>query len=234
MNLYLIPSVLAPETAMKCITPQIFDVVKNVDTFLVEELRTARRYISSLKTGVVIDNLNFEILDKGTKQEIIEPFLAICKAKNKDVGVISEAGCPGVADPGAVAVKIAHKLGIKVVPLVGPSAILMALMGSGFSGQSFAFSGYLPISKADRLRGIQNLERLATQTYQTQIFMETPFRNNHLLTDILATCHANTKLCIAADITGTTEFIQTKTIENWRKSFPDLNKMPTIFLFGNS
>jgi 16S rRNA (cytidine1402-2'-O)-methyltransferase len=151
------------------------------------------------------------------------------KAGN-DVGLMSEAGCPGVADPGADIVNKAHQLGIKVVPLVGPSAVLLALMASGFNGQSFTFHGYLPIDKAERSRKIKELENIALKNHQTQLFIETPFRNNPMLEEILRTAASQTRLCIACNITGADEFIQTKTIAAWRKQVPDLHKKPTIFL----
>lgn len=232
MKLYLIPTVLAPDTQLQVLPPHIFEAVKNIDAYFVEELRTARRCIGSLRTGRVIDELEFSILDKKSNEIFTEAQLLLWKNADKNVGVLSEAGCPGVADPGALAVKIAHKLGIEVVPLVGPSSILLALMSSGFSGQSFAFHGYLPIDRPDRIKAIAKLVRLANTEGQTQIFMETPFRNNHLLGDVLAIENLEMKLCVATDITDKTQFIKTKTINEWRKEVPDLHKKPTIFLLS--
>jgi 16S rRNA (cytidine1402-2'-O)-methyltransferase len=231
MKLYLIPTNLAPE-ANNTLTPQIFEAVKNIDAYFVEELRTARRFIGSLKIGKVIDNIEFQILDKKTSEIVIESRLKRWQSEGKDVGVMSEAGCPAVADPGALAVKIAHRLGIEVMPLVGPSSILLALMGSGFSGQSFAFHGYLPIDRPDRIKGLAKLARLANEN-QTQIFMETPFRNNQVLEDILANVNGEMKLCIATDITDKQQFIKTLSINQWKKTIPDLHKKPTIFLLSN-
>lgn len=231
MKLYLIPTNLAPE-ANHTLTPQIFDAVKNIDAYFVEELRTARRFIGSLKIGKVIDNIEFQILDKKTSEIVIESRLKRWQSEDKDVGVMSEAGCPAVADPGALAVKIAHRLGIEVIPLVGPSSILLALMGSGFSGQSFTFHGYLPIDRPDRIKGLAKLVRLASEN-QTQIFMETPFRNNQVLEDILANVNGEMKLCIATDITDKQQFIKTLSINQWKKTIPDLHKKPTIFLLSN-
>jgi 16S rRNA (cytidine1402-2'-O)-methyltransferase len=231
MKLYLIPTVLAPDTQNHVLPPDIFEAVKNIDAFFVEELRTARRFIGSLKIGKVIDDIDFQILDKKTSDLVVESKLKRWQSEGKDVGVLSEAGCPGVADPGASAVKIAHKLGIEVMPLVGPSSILMALMGSGFSGQSFAFSGYVPIDRADRIKTLLKLAKLSSEN-QTQIFMETPFRNNQVLEDILANVHGEQKLCIAANITDKQQFIKTLTINQWKKTKPDLYKIPTIFVFG--
>jgi 16S rRNA (cytidine1402-2'-O)-methyltransferase len=151
-----------------------------------------------------------------------------------DVGLMSEAGCPGIADPGAEIVEKAHRMGIKVVPLVGPSSILLALIASGFNGQSFTFHGYLPIDKVDRAKKIRELENLSIKNEQTQLFIETPFRNNPMLEEILKTCNPKTRLCIACDITAETEFIQTKTIAEWQKKVPELHKRPTIFLIYHS
>jgi 16S rRNA (cytidine1402-2'-O)-methyltransferase len=228
-TLFLIPSVLAPDTEDKVITPQIREVLSKTQYYLVENVRTARRFISSLKTGQVIEQLTFFELDKNTPQIILEknfwPLL-----KGHDMGVLSEAGCPGVADPGAAAVALAHRKGIQVVPLVGPSSILLALMGSGFSGQSFTFHGYLPIDKAARAKAIKTLEKDAALKKQTQIFMETPFRNDSFLTDLLQTCNPDTLLCIAANVTGEGELIKTRTIKEWRNNKPALQKIPVIYL----
>ncbi len=229
--LYLIPNILAAETQFSVLPNQILEAIKTTNHFFVEELRTTRRFISSLKTGRVIEEMNFEILDKNSKHSEIEPILKNWFSQNLPVGIISEAGCPGVADPGALAVKIAHQLGVKVVPLVGPSSILMALMASGFSGQSFTFHGYLPINKADKLLAMKNLHRNA-MTGTSQIFMETPFRNNTIFNDLCQNLPNDTQLCIAADITSEAEFIQTKSIAQWKTKPVDLHKKPTIFIIG--
>lgn len=234
MKLFLIPTTLASETAQTVLSPQIKEVIAHTDYYLVENVRTARRFISELKTGKVIDELTFEILDKDSKPEDIQKTFKNWQKSGKDIGIMSEAGCPGVADPGAVAVKIAHQLGIQVVPLVGPSSILLGLMASGFSGQSFAFHGYLSIDKNSRAKQILQLEKEASQKQQTQIFMETPFRNNQFLEDLLTICAGSTFLCIAANVTAADEFIQTKTIAEWRKVKPDLHKKPTMFLLSVS
>jgi 16S rRNA (cytidine1402-2'-O)-methyltransferase len=228
-KLFLIPTVLAENTAGEVITPQIRDVILNLDYYLVENIRTARRFISSLKLGIAIDPLNFEILDKKTRgqelERIMQPIL-----QGKDVGVMSEAGCPGIADPGSSAVTWAHQKGIHVVPLSGPSSMFLALMGSGFNGQSFAFHGYLPIDKKDRLQAIRQLEAESAAKNRTQIFMETPFRNNPLLEDLKQTLNSGTRLCIARNITAKDEFIQTKTIAEWKKHTLDLHKVPVVFV----
>lgn len=227
MTLFLIPTILAPDTQETVLPPQIKAVVSELNVFFVEELRTARRFISSLKLNKVIDDITFYELNKDTPHD---QTLAQLKKLKTDAGIISEAGCPGVADPGSVAVGYAHKLGHKVVPLVGPSSILMALMASGFNGQSFTFNGYLPIDKQLRIKSLKDLEQLAKKKQQTQIFMETPFRNNQLLEDVLQNLNPETLLCIACNVTATDEFIKTLRVKDWRKSKPDLHKKPTIFL----
>ena len=228
-KLYLIPNVLAENTAQQIISPQVKEVIKNTQHFLVEDLRTARRYISSLKLGLTIEELRLEILDKKTKEHQIKDLMKPV-FQGKDIGVISEAGCPGIADPGALAVAFAHQKGIQVVPLSGPSSMFLALMGSGFNGQSFAFVGYIPIDKKARVEAIKELERDSIKHHRTQIFMETPFRNNHLLEDLKNSLHPNTKLCIAKNLTAKDEWIQSKTIAEWKKTKVDLHKVPTVFL----
>ncbi len=228
-KLFLIPNVLADNTAHYVISPQVQDVIAHTKIFLVENLRSARRYISSLKLGVNLEEVHMEILDKGTPPESINRLMQPLM-NGADIGVISEAGCPGIADPGALAVAYAHLKEIQVVPLSGPSSMFLALMGSGFSGQSFAFHGYLPIDKKDRSAAIKKLEAESLREKRAQIFMETPFRNNQLLEDLLATLNPNTKLCIAKNITGSDEMILTKTANEWKKLPLDLHKIPTVFI----
>lgn len=228
-KLFLIPNVLAENTAQSIISPQIKEVIKHTKVYLVENLRTARRYISSLKLGVNIEELHFEILDKKTSSEQINRLMQPLH-NGADIGVISEAGCPGIADPGAIAVSYAHSRGIQVVPLSGPSSMFMALMASGFSGQSFAFHGYLPIDKKEKSAVLRKLEVESSKEYRAQIFMETPFRNNQLMKDLLEILNPQTKLCVAKNITGSDEFILTKTIAEWKKIPIDLHKVPTVFL----
>lgn len=230
-KLFLIPTVLAPDTASKVLSPQIREVIGQTEHFFAENLRTARRFISDLQIGRPIPELSFYLLDKDTPIEETRNNLQVV-LEGKDAGVLSEAGCPGVADPGAVAVGLAHQMGIPVVPLVGPSSILLALMASGFSGQSFVFHGYLPIDKAERAKAIRQLEREAKTRHQTQIFMETPFRNNQLLQDILQQSQGDTLLCIACNLTAPDEMIRTLSVRDWKKQTPDLHKKPSIFLFG--
>ncbi len=232
-QLFLIPSVIAPETAERVLPPQVLEVLGRLNYFLAENLRTSRRFISSLKLGRSIDQLQFEVLDKRTAQQALATLMAPLR-EGEDVGILSEAGCPGVADPGALAVAYAHQHGIPVVPLVGPSSFLLALMASGFSGQSFVFHGYLPINKASRQKAIRQLEKQASQQRQTQIFMETPFRNDSLLRDVLSQCSPSTLVCIAKDITGPNEFIKTQTVQWWRQHVPALHKVPVVFLFSSS
>lgn len=227
--LYLIPNVLAENTANQVITPQVKEVIKNTSHYLVEDLRTARRYISSLKLGITIEDLKMGILDKKTKEHQIKELMGPV-FQGQDIGVISEAGCPGIADPGALAVAFSHQKGIQVIPLSGPSSMFLALMASGFNGQSFAFLGYIPIDKKARTEAIKQIENDSMKYFRTQIIMETPFRNNHLLEDLMNTLHPGTKLCIAKNITGTDEYIQSKTIADWKKIKVDLHKVPTVFL----
>lgn len=228
-KLFLIPTVLAADTAGAVISPQIKDVVSHIDHYLVENIRTARRFISSLKLGIAIDPLQFEVLDKKTSrpelERIMQPLF-----KGIDMGVMSEAGCPGIADPGSAAVAFAHHKGIQVVPLSGPSAMFLALMGSGFNGQSFAFHGYLPIDKKARQLAIRQLESESATSNRTQIFMETPFRNNVIFDDLKQFLHPNTLLCIAKNITAQDEMIQTKPISEWKKTTLDLHKVPVVFV----
>jgi len=228
-KLYLIPTPLSENSLNKMITEEMKDIILSLKYFLAENIRTSRRFISSLKLGIKIEDLHFDTLDKKTSEKVIQRLCAPL-LKGKDMAVLSEAGCPGIADPGNLAVSFAHYHNIEVVPLVGPSAIFMALMASGLNGQSFVFHGYLPIDKPRRTKAIKLLEKDAINKKQTQIFMETPYRNDHLMEDILKNCQPFIKLCIARDITGTDELIKTKTIADWRKSKPSLRKMPTVFL----
>lgn len=230
-TLFLIPTILAEGTAQQVLSPQITEVLGTLDYFFAEELRTARRFVSGLRLGRVIEDLTFYELNKKTPESDTSSQLRRLPA-GKDIGVLSEAGCPGVADPGAVAVRIAHQLGMKVVPLVGPSSILLALMASGLNGQSFAFHGYLPIDQAARRKALLFLEKEVQELNQTQIFMETPFRNNHMMQTILEACQPETRLCVASNLTAPEEYIKTQTIRQWKTQKIDLHKQPTIFLLG--
>ena len=228
-KLFMIPTVLAENTAHWVISPQVKEVIANTKIFLVENPRSARRYISSLKLGITIEELQFEVLDKDTPPEQVSR-LMMPLLNGADIGVISEAGCPGIADPGALAVAYAHQKGIQVVPISGPSSMFLALMGSGFSGQSFAFHGYLPIDKKERAVALKKLEQESVREKRAQLFMETPFRNNQLLADALAFLSPQTKLCIAKNLTAADELIQTKTIADWKNHPIDLHKVPTVFI----
>jgi 16S rRNA (cytidine1402-2'-O)-methyltransferase len=228
-TLYLIPVPLAEEASDKSFTPFLTDTVNSIKEYIVENEKTARRFLKEAGLKTPQSELIIHDYGKHNRADGTADFFKGLQA-GSDVGLMSEAGCPGVADPGAEIVEKAHRMGIKVVPLVGPSSILLALMASGFSGQSFAFHGYLPIEKADRSKRIRELENLSERNDQTQIFIETPFRNNPLLEEILKTAHPKTRLCIACDLTSATEFVQTKTIAEWQKRIPELHKRPAIFL----
>jgi 16S rRNA (cytidine1402-2'-O)-methyltransferase len=229
-TLYLIPTLLADETAQQVLPSVIQDVIHKTDAYFVENVRSARRFISGLKTGRVIDETTFFDLDKDTPPADTRRQIQELTERKRNAGVLSEAGCPGVADPGAVVVGMAHSLGWRVEPLVGPSSILLALMASGMSGQSFIFHGYLPIERQDRARAIRHLEKEAQQRQQTQIFMETPYRNDALFADLLANCQPNTRLCVACNLTAPDAFVRTMTVREWKAQVPDLRKKPTVFL----
>lgn len=227
-TLYLIPVPLAEDAAHKTFTPYLVEVINQIDTYIVENSKTARKFLK--EAGLKTPQKDLIVHDYGKHNRgDVKLFFNELKA-GKDVGLMSEAGCPGVADPGAEIVAEAHKLNIKVVPLVGPSSILLALMASGFNGQSFVFWGYLPIDKVQRAKRIKDLDFSAARYKQTQIFIETPFRNNQLLAEVLASCKPNTQLCIACNLSAADEFIKTQSIYNWRRDEIDLHKKPTVFL----
>ncbi|HVD97390.1 MAG TPA: SAM-dependent methyltransferase [Cytophagaceae bacterium] len=228
-KLYLIPTVLAEHTAENVLSPQIREIILHTDFYFAEELRTARRFISSLKTGKPIESLTMFELNKDTSKDTFrKDFDSIPQGVN--IGILSEAGCPGVADPGAMAVAHAHKINMEVVPLVGPSSILLALMGSGFNGQSFCFHGYLPIDKNEKIKVIKAMEKDSKIKNQTQLFIETPYRNMKMLEEILPALHPETQFCIAADLTAETQFLKTKKVKDWPQHLPDIHKKPAIFL----
>ncbi|MDB5135525.1 MAG: SAM-dependent methyltransferase [Mucilaginibacter sp.] len=228
-TLYLVPVPLAEQAASKSFTPYLVDTINQVKEYIVENEKTARRFLKEAGLKTPQSELTIHDYGKHSRDTPINEFFIGLVAGN-DVGLMSEAGCPGVADPGSEIVAEAHRRGIKVVPLVGPSSILLAVMASGFNGQSFTFHGYLPIDKIERGKRIKELEALSRQHNQTQLFIETPFRNNPMLEEILRTCAPKTKLCIACDLTSANEFVQTKTITDWKQKVPDLHKRPTIFL----
>jgi len=227
-DLYLIPNTLGEDNFSFVLPDEVKSVIESLDYFIVENERTARAYIKRLLPDKIQKDIHVEIIDKHTDPLDLPGFLRPIE-NGKNAGIISEAGVPCIADPGAEIVSIAHRKGIKVVPLVGPSSILLALMASGFNGQQFAFRGYLPFDQQIRKRVFQAMNKDIKDGI-TQIFMETPYRNNKLLEELLKIMHPETKLCIACDITLENEYIRTKTIANWVGSLPDLHKRPTIFL----
>jgi 16S rRNA (cytidine1402-2'-O)-methyltransferase len=231
--LFLIPNLLVPNTQRQVLTEYVLETIKSISHFIVEDVRNARRYISSLRLRIKIEDLHFYEIGKHSSFENLEKVLKFLE-KGENVGLISEAGCPAVADPGAMVVAWCQQKDIRVVPMVGASSILLALMASGFNGQNFAFQGYLPIDKKEREEKIKYLEKLATEKKQTQIFIETPFRNDSLLESLLQTCQSHTLLCIAANITAPDEWIKTKSIAYWRTNKPDLHKTPCVFLLATN
>jgi 16S rRNA (cytidine1402-2'-O)-methyltransferase len=231
-ELYLVPNLLSEGEWQQVLPARIFTVVTGTRYFIVENLRTTRRFLKQVNREINIDELVFFELNKHTLPGDVAGFMKPLEEGN-NMAVVSEAGCPGVADPGADVVKLAHEKGYRVVPLVGPSSILLALMASGMNGQNFAFNGYLPVNSHERTRAIALLEKKAISEKQTQIFIETPYRNNAMVADILKTCSPATPLCIAAGITGQEEMIATKPVGQWKKRIPDLNKTPVVFLIGS-
>ena len=227
-NLYLIPNTLGEDNFSFILPDEVKSVIESLDYFIVENERTTRAYIKRLLPDKIQKDIHVEIIDKHTDPLDLPGFLKPIE-NGKNAGIISEAGVPCIADPGAEIVSIAHRKGLKVIPLVGPSSILLALMASGFNGQQFAFRGYLPFDQQIRKRVFQAMNKDIKDGI-TQIFMETPYRNNKLLDELLKIMHPETKLCIACDITLENEYIRTKTIANWVGRLPDLHKRPTIFL----
>ncbi|ASZ10799.1 SAM-dependent methyltransferase [Chitinophaga pendula] len=226
-KVYLIPTVLSGD-ALHTLPAAITSIAQQLRVFFVENERTARRFLKALDRNINIDELQLHMM-----HENHPPDTQLAKKlllSGTDVGIISEAGCPAIADPGHLIVQIAHSVDAPVIPMVGPSSILLALMASGMNGQHFQFVGYLPVKPFERVKAIRDLEATAHKKKQTQIFIETPYRNNQLLKDILDNCKDFTQLCIAADITGPEEYIKTKTVKDWKKSLPELHKRPAIFL----
>lgn len=227
--LYLLPVTLGDTDIEKVLPVYNKDIILSIKHFIVEDVRSARRFLKKVESSIVIDELTFYPLNKHTSSEAISGYLKPLLEGNS-MGVISEAGCPAVADPGADVVAIAQRKNLKVVPLVGPSSIILSVMGSGFNGQSFAFHGYLPIEPAERIKRLKELEHRIYSENQTQLFIETPYRNNKMMEDIMKACRPQTKLCIAANITCEGEYIKTKTLKDWKGKLPDLSKIPCIFL----
>lgn len=228
-SLFLIPVTLGDTEHRRVLPEYNLEVIRGIRHFVVENVRTARRFLKKADPAIVIDELTFYELNKHTSPEVVAGYLAPL-AKGESVGVISEAGCPAVADPGADVVAIAQRKRYPVVPLVGPSSIILSVMASGFNGQSFAFHGYLPIDANERMNVIKKLEGRIYSENQTQLFIETPYRNQKLVEELIKLCRPSTKLCIASNITCADEFIQTRPVKDWAGKVPDLAKKPTIFL----
>ena len=229
-KLFLLPTILADETQQAVIPPSVKESVKTIRYFLCENVRTARRYVSSLKVHDSIESLQFDVLDKDTNPQELHLLLAPID-EGKNIGVLSESGCPGVADPGAAAVSYAHQKNITVIPLVGPSSILLALMASGLNGQRFAFHGYLPIDSKGASASIKEFERESKEKNQTQIFIETPYRTNALMAHLLKSLRPDTILCVAINLTSTNEKIISQSVGQWRKQPVTFEKEPAVFLF---
>lgn len=228
-KLYLIPTTLGEGDPMDVLPQTVKRAIDFIDDYIVENEKTARKFIKSIHPEKAQVSLRLSSLNKHTEVSEHSQMIKAC-FEGKNVGLMSEAGCPGVADPGAVIVKLAHERGIQVVPLVGPSSILLAIMASGMNGQSFAFNGYIPIEKSEKKTALKNLERLSQDKNQSQIFIETPYRNNKMLEDILQVLNSSTHLCIASDITLPTEYIKTMRASDWKKEKVDLHNRPTIFI----
>ena len=228
-TLYLIPTPLGPSPVEYSLPAQVLEIIDNIDLFVVEKPKSARAFLKYAGYSNPISEAKMVSLDKrSTEQDAMDIFMELMQGKN--LGILSEAGAPGVADPGSLLVKIAHENNIKVSPLVGPSSFVLALMASGLNGQGFSFHGYLPINGNERTRKLKDLERFARTQKQTQIFMETPYRNDAMFESILKTCHPNTQLCIACDLTLNNEYIKTASIKDWKGIKPKINKRPAVFL----
>lgn len=229
-KLYLVPTIIAEDTAQLVIPQHVLLSLKDIHYFLVENARTARRYLGSLKIYDSIEALTIEVLDKETKEiELLTLMRPLIEGNN--MGVISESGCPGVADPGSMAVRFAHQRNVQVIPLVGPSSLLLALMASGLNGQKFAFHGYLPVDGKEATKIIKALERESEQKNQTQLFIETPYRNNQILDHLLNSLKPTSQVSIALDLSGKNEFVQTMFVKDWKLNKPSLPKEPAIFSF---
>ncbi len=227
-KLYLIPSALGADSVKNGIPEGIIDIINTIKYFIVENVRTARRFLISAGIKTPVDDLVFFTLNINTKAEEISGYLE--PISESDIGILSDAGVPCIADPGAEVVRIAHLRNIQVIPLVGPSSIILALMASGLNGQNFSFAGYLPIRRPERIKKIRQLEKRSYQENQSQVFIETPYRNNQIFRDIIYSCSPETFICVATNITLADEKIRTLTAENWKKQKPDLNKQPTVFI----
>lgn len=228
-TIYLIPCPLGDTPPLEVLPLSVKKAIEVIDYYIVENEKAARRFIKSIVPKKSQQNLHIDTINKFTDENEIPNMLMPCY-EGHHIGVISDAGCPGIADPGAAIVAQAHIKGIKVIPLVGPSSILMAMMASGFNGQNFAFNGYLPIDKQERKKEIKRLEKLSEEQNQSQLFIETPYRNNQLLESLLIALHPQTQICVACDISLPTEYIVTQPVESWKKTRVDLHKRPTLFI----
>lgn len=228
-KLYLIPTTLGDTAPLEVLPLSVKKVIENLDEYIVENEKSARAFIKRITPKKPQPKLILHVLNKHTELTELPGFLESCK-QGESIGLLSEAGAPGVADPGAEIVSLAHENGIRVIPLVGPSSILMAMMSSGLNGQNFAFNGYLPIEKKERRKEIKRLERLSADAQQAQAFIETPYRNNQMLEELSQSLHDQTRLCVACDISLPTEYILTQNIVKWKQSLPNLHKRPAIFI----
>ena len=228
-KLYLIPTTLGDIPPLEVLPISIKRAIEDINIYIVENEKTARHFVKKISPRKSQPSLTLHALNKFTEASEIPGFLNPC-LEGLNVGILSEAGCPGIADPGAAVVKIAHEKNIQVVPLVGPSSVVLALMASGLNGQNFAFNGYLPIDNAERRKEIKKLERKSKEENQSQLFIETPYRNNKLLEELVKTVSGSTQICVACDITLNNEFIRTKTASQWKNEHVDLHKRPTIFI----
>lgn len=229
-TIYLIPTFISESAEINSLAPISIELIQKIDCFIVENTRSARRFISALKINKNIDEITFFEFNKTNVLIGLKEFIQ--SKKGMEIGVLSEAGCPCIADPGAEAVKFAHEFGMNVVPIPGPSSIILSLMGSGFNGQSFVFHGYIPIDKNERLQTLLRLENESSKKKQTQIFIETPYRNNSILFTAVTSLKLETKICVAANLTQPDQYLKTKTVRQWQGNLPDLNKIPTIFLLS--
>lgn len=230
-SIYLIPVTLGTEKYTHVLPADVISVITRLRHFIVEDIRSARRFLRKIDRTFPIDDCEFYILNEHTNSTILGTYLTEPDS-GKDIGLMSEAGVPCIADPGSPLVSLAHKKSIRIVPLTGPSSIFLALMASGLNGQNFCFRGYIPIKKDERNRALRKLEKEAYESGASQIFIEAPYRNQNLLEDILLSCKPETYLCVAVDISMESEYIRTNTIRNWKKNIPEINKRPTIFIIG--
>ena len=231
-NVYLIPMLLHPEASLETMPTIIEPILNKCSSFFVEDIKTSRRFFKKINKNFPIENYSWHIIHK-LEEETVQVFSQILLS-GKNIGIVSEAGCVGIADPGQLLINKAQQLNAKVVPMVGPNSIILALMASGLNGQNFTFNGYLPITSIERKKSIKKLEENSTKNKSSQIFIETPFRNQSILQDILTTCKENTQLCIALDLTSPNEIIQTKKIIEWRKNIPQIHKKLAIFIIQSN